>query len=77
MEAAVADMLKDIDACLLYTSCDLTGKQLKSYTLQPDMPTGKIVIPASDLTAGMYLYALVIGVLIMEKMFAQPVMEKL
>ena len=40
--------------------CDLTGKQLKSYTLQPDMPTGKIVIPASDLTAGMYLYALVI-----------------
>jgi len=24
------------------------------------MPTGKIVIPASDLTAGMYLYALVI-----------------
>lgn len=40
--------------------CDLTGKLLKSYTLQPDMPTGKIVIPASDLTAGMYLYALVI-----------------
>ena len=40
--------------------CDLTDKQLKYYTLQPDMPTGKIVIPASDLTAGMYLYALVI-----------------
>lgn len=39
---------------------DLNGKRLKRYSLHPDVVTGKVEISASELTPGMYLYALVI-----------------
>lgn len=39
---------------------DLNGKQLKRYSLQPDVKTGKVEITASELVPGMYIYALVI-----------------
>lgn len=47
---------------------DLNGKQLKRYSLQPNVSIGKVEIAASELTAGMYIYALVIdGTLIDSK----------
>lgn len=39
---------------------DLTGKELKQYSLQPNAITGKLQIASSDFQPGMYVYALVI-----------------